>query len=145
MEFQFKLFELGRLQKAEKILKGFLHNHAKKRNFQKVLENILSIIENYQNAIVDFGIDHEDFELDRISCFVEIIIQSTISCSLYCHREIDELQKLYGQEDFDLISRKCRDALLTFWQKGIMLKPRIKNALDHGWNQETFIILLKRN
>lgn len=144
MEFQFKLFEISRLQKAKEILEQFLKFHAKKRNFQRVLQNILSIVENYLKMVDVFTLKHEDFELERVSCFVEIIIQSVISCSLYCQVGIDELHEVYGEEDFNLVSRKCRDALLTFWQRGIMLKPRIKAVLDHGWDEDTFIRLLRK-
>lgn len=143
MEFQFKLFEIARLKRAKKILDDLRKNHAKKRNFQRVLENIISIVENYQKMIDVFGLEHEDFELERISCFVEIIIQSVISAGFYCNVGVEKLREIYGDEDLELISEKCKNALLTFWQRGIMLKPRLKNALDNGWNRETFIVLLK--
>jgi len=144
MEFQFKLFEIARLNRAKKILEDLRKNHAKKRNFQRVLENIISIVENYQKMIDVFGLEHEDFELERISCFVEIIIQSVISAGFYCNVGVQKLREIYGDEDLELISEKCKNALLTFWQRGIMLKPRLKNALDNGWNRETFIVLLKK-
>ena len=143
MEFQFKLFEIARLNRAKKILEDLRKNHAKKRNFQRVLENIISIVENYQKMVDVFGLEHEDFELERISCFVEIIIQSVISAGFYCNVGVEKLREIYGDEDLELISEKCKNALLTFWQRGIMLKPRLKNALDNGWNRETFIVLLK--
>ena len=143
MEFQFKLFEIARLNRAKKILEDLRKNHAKKRNFQRVLENIISIVENYQKMIDVFGLEHDDFELERISCFVEIIIQSVISAGFYCNVGVEKLREIYGDEDLELISEKCKNALLTFWQRGIMLKPRLKNALDNGWNRETFIVLLK--
>ena len=144
MEFQFKLFEIARLNRAKKILEDLRKNHAKKRNFQRVLENIISIVENYQKMIDVFGLEHDDFELERISCFVEIIIQSVISAGFYCNVGVEKLREIYGDEDLELISEKCKNALLTFWQRGIMLKPRLKNALDNGWNRETFIVLLKK-
>ena len=144
MEFQFKLFEIARLKRAKKILDDLRKNHAKKRNFQRVLENIISIVENYQKMIDVFGLEHEDFELERISCFVEIIIQSVISACFYCNVGVEKLREIYGDEDLELISEKCKNALLTFWQRGIMLKPTLKNALDNGWNRETFIVLLQK-
>ena len=143
MEFQFKLFEISRLKRAKKILEDLRKNHAKKRNFRRVLENIILIVENYEKMSEIFGLEHEDFELERISCFVEIIIQSVISAGFYCNVGIEKLRDIYGDENLELISDKCRNALLEFWQKGILLKPRLKNALDFGWNKQTFIVLLR--
>ena len=57
MEFQFKLFEVSRLKRAKNILEDLRKNHTKKRNFQRVLENIIFIVENYETMMEIFGLD----------------------------------------------------------------------------------------
>ena len=133
-----------KLEKSKEFLKELLQNHAKTRYIKVIMANIIEQIEDYQSVMASGARDHEDFEHDRVSCFVEIIVQSTISCALYCRQEI-LLQEMCDEEDFDLITEKCRKKLLKFWRReGLKYrKPRIDNALDHGWDSQTFKVLMK--
>lgn len=146
MDFQLLLFEMGRLMDVRSFLEKIKRSHRKSSNFELVLDNMIRTIGEYKSSVDKFGLGHSDFALERVSCFVEIMIQSLISASMYSYVGCEFLNRRYGDEAFDLIPNHTRDDLLKFWQKETprTLKPRLKFAIDGGWDGDRAFIRLLR-
>ena len=137
MERQLRLFEQARLKKAEHFL-AKLSERRTDSACRKALRNIQTTIRRYKRSQLP------NFDIDRFGCFVDIVVQSVISFALYAQVGVDKLRERYGQAAFDHIRTKCRDALLTFWENGTLLEAKLDEALNNGWNDRTFMVLLAR-
>jgi len=146
MDFQLQLFEMGRLMDVRSYLQKIKRSHRKSSNFELVLDNMIRTVSEYKSSVDKFGLSHSDFTLERVSCFAEIMIQSVISASMYSYVGCEFLNRQYGDEAFDLIPNHTRDELLKFWQMEgpSTLKPRLKFAIDGGWEGDRAFIRLLR-
>ena len=144
MNKQLQLFEVARLNEVKKHLEKMKRLHQKSSKFDLILDRMIGTIGDYQRCLNNFSLTHPDFSLERISCFTEIMIQSLVSASIYSSVGCDFLTKTYGEADFNLIPNYTRDALLKFWLKEEALKPRLKFAIDGGWDGDRAFIRLLR-
>ena len=144
MELQFQFFEVARLMDVRKHLEKMKRLHKKSSKFDRILDRMIGTIVDYKRCLDSYKLTHPDFALERVSCFTEIMIQSLISASIYSGVGCDFLTETYGDADFNLIPNYTRDALLKFWLREEALKPRLKFAIDGGWDGDRAFIRLLR-